>query len=395
MRELLFDVLDGFRAQKARTGFCLLAIAVGATTLAVLVAILTSLEATSRRLVSELGADAIVALAEPDDANAGRLDQSTAGLLRANFQDLTVATVRRTEARTLGSSEKLQVIGTDSSLAAAREWTVINGRFLDRLDVERAERHAVISQKLALEWGWQVGQVVMLADVPVVVVGVVRTQGTALAGQFGNPDLVFGERLVFVPHTVPPLWSGSGEPDGRVDALFVRLGEGSNPARSLRAVQAVLAAPGLSVGQISWITPETLVERIDRLKTVIGGSVAVVSLLCLILGGTTLMSLMVSNIRERVAEIGLRLTLGATRSEIAALFVSESLLLSLVGALAGVLLGHLLIAFVTPLLPIQLVTGSLSWGVPVATSVLFGLLFTYGPAIRASRIAPAAALRAE
>lgn len=396
--ELVRDIRDGFRSRPGRAGLSVVAIGIGAAALSLLVAALVSLETRSRDLVAELGADAIVAVPE---AGAGRnprsgLRQRHAELIRASFPDLLVSTVSRSEARTLGSSRTLQVVATDRFLLRAREWDLLDGRFLDSRDVDSAERHAVVSDRLRADWDWKVGNVIMLGDLPFVVVGVVRTQGSALAGQFGDPRLVLGERLVFVPHTVPPLWSrDSGGSDHSLDALFMKAPGGSDPGAVRPGLQNLLSAPSDDPGPISWVTPEILVERIDRLKVVIGATTATVSLLCLVLGGTTLMSLLVTSIQERVSEIGLRRTLGATRGEVAALFVSESLALALLGALGGALLAHGLMAMMDPLLPIRLVTGWATWTVPVAVCALFGLLFSYGPATRAAKISPAAALRVE
>lgn len=394
MDKLFRDIFEGFKAQPVRAGFSILAVCVGAATLSLLIAILASLEATSERLVSELGANAIVGVSDPGSAPG--LRQQHAKLIRANFPGLLVSTVGRSETEALGSSGRLQVVATDSFLARARGWRMIDGRFLDARDIAFGKRHVVITHRVAAEWGWRVGNVVMLGNLPFVVIGVVRTQGSALAGQYGNPELVFGERLVFVPRTVPAPWSddyaGSGD---TMQALFVKAPEESDPSVVLGAIQNLLSGPGVMTGSISWVTPETLVQRIDRLKAVIGGVAATVSLLCLVLGGTTLMSLMVTNIRERVTEIGLRLTLGATRSEVAALFVSESLVLALIGALVGTSLAHLLIALAAPVLPIRIVTGWSSWGLPIAACLFFSLAFAYGPAMRAAGVSPAAALRTE
>jgi putative ABC transport system permease protein len=396
---LLRDVADGLRSRPGRSGLAVLAVAVGAAALGLLLAAIASLETTSRRLVEELGANTIVAV--PDggsegDPRPGRLTVRHVDLVRANFPELVASSVERSEARTLGTSRTLQVVATDSRLARARDWKLADGRFLDERDVASASHHVVLSHRLAAEWRWRVGQVVMLGEEPFVVVGIVHTQGGSLTGQLGDPALVLGERLVFVPRTVPASWSdrAAGSP-AALDAVFLRAPEGTRPDRFVPALQGLLSAPGVSPGTLSWVTPETLVARIERLQTAIGWTAVVVGLLCLVLAGTTLMSLLVTNIRERVPEIGLRLALGATRREIAALFVTESLALTATGALLGTATAQGIAVLLGPSLPIGLETGWLSWGVPPAAALLGGVLFSWGPASRAGALSPATALRSE
>jgi putative ABC transport system permease protein len=163
----------------------------------------------------------------------------------------------------------------------------------------------------------------------------------------------------------------------------------------VEALQSLLSFPRDSPGPVSWVTPASLVKRIDRLKTTIGWTAAVLTLLCLALGGTTLGTLMIANVRERVAEIGLRRTLGATRREIASLFVVEALTSSAAGALLGCILAQAALLLLAPLFPIRLALGWSGWIVPVATCALCSLAFSWGPSLRAAAIPPARALRAE
>jgi putative ABC transport system permease protein len=120
-----------------------------------------------------------------------------------------------------------------------------------------------------------------------------------------------------------------------------------------------------------------------------------VALLCLVLGGTTMMSLLVANVRDRMTEIGLRRALGAMPADVAALFVMEGCLITGSAALVASTLAHLLLWLFRPLLPVPVHLTVWTWFVPVVVSLGMGVLFSHGPARMAARIQPADALRAE
>lgn len=396
---LLRDLGDGLRSRPGRAGVAVVGVAVGAAALSLLVATLTALAATADRLVSELGAGVVAVVADTAtaDERARSLSQRHARLLRASLPGALVATTLRSEARTLGGAgdrdARLQVVATDSFLAAARGWPLAEGRFLDHRDVEDGQRHAVLGSALASEWEWRVGEVILLGEIPFVVVGIVHTAGSALGSELGDPRLASGERLVFVPHTVPELWlAGSGRGAERVEVLFVAA-PGRDPDAVATTARNLLATPVEAPGPISWITPRALAERVTRLQKVVGTTAATIGLLCLTLAGTTLMGLTVANVRERVAEIGLRRALGATRRQVAALFLCEAAVLVAIGAVAGTAFAHGVMGLGVALLPVPLAGTWASWMVPVLVSLLFGLAFTYGPAARAAAMPAGLALR--
>lgn len=118
-----------------------------------------------------------------------------------------------------------------------------------------------------------------------------------------------------------------------------------------------------------------------------------VSLLSLVLGGTVLMSMMVANIRDRVAEIGLRLALGAARHEIALLFVVEAAVVTAIAGVVGTLGAHLIMFLLRQYIPVPVAFGAASWFIPLAIAMLVGIVSAYFPARSAAKIEPAQALR--
>lgn len=122
-------------------------------------------------------------------------------------------------------------------------------------------------------------------------------------------------------------------------------------------------------------------------------TVGSVSVLCLLLGATTLVSLMVANVRDRVREIGLRMTLGATRREITALFVVEAGMVTTFAGFIGAILGYIAIRFGDQYIAVPTTVEWTNLLIPVVVALLIGLLSAYWPARIAAKINPSEALR--
>jgi putative ABC transport system permease protein len=180
-----------------------------------------------------------------------------------------------------------------------------------------------------------------------------------------------------------------------VDVLFMNVPADGRFAPAVEAARRLLAQPDLRAGAFSWVLPESLRAGISQLQKTITLAGGFVSALCLILGGLTLMSLMIANVRDRVREIGLRRSLGASTADIALLFLLEGELTAGAAAVFAVLAVHLAFLIAGPPSSVPLRFNATTVLVPLAAAVLLAGVFSYGPARAAARIMPSAALRFE
>jgi len=395
--ELLRDIVLGVRSQPWRTALAFLAIAIGSLALAVMVAVLGGLEAKAARMLREFGGQVIVlAPAEPAIAGPAALTENTAAVLAQNFPAALVSAVRRYEAPAQGSGASVTILATDAHLARIRDWRLCSGRFLDERDVQRRERSAVLAAALAQTWHAHTGDSITLGGVPFHIVGVVDCGAAALAGATDSPLIDTGERVVFVPLTVTPTWLAQRvEPGTELDAIFMRLPENEPIAAGRARVARLLDDPVLTRAAVAWITPDTILRGVHRMRRALDLGIGSITLLSLVLGGITLMSLLVGNVRERVTEIGLRRALGATRRDVAALFVVEGGILTLLAALIGAGVAQWVVQLLAAAPEIPLAIDGRLWLIPLGMAVVVGLLASYVPAQMAARISPAEALRAE
>lgn len=391
------DLIDGLRSQPARAGLSFFAITVGILALSLLVSVLEGLNEKARSLVQDLGVQ-VLALVPPKESGEedARLSTKQFGVLSANLPDCHVAPMRRHEIPVEGLSGQLTVIATDEMLARVRQWKPTAGRFLDQADILHGQRHAVITAALSRRMDWNVGSVISLYGTPLTVVGIVGGDGGSTEQESQDERLAIGDMAAFVPWSLTmSAASRAGSQGERLDAIFIRAPADADLRRVQARAEGLLSGPDLAVADASWVSPETLLAGIRRLQRMMKLSLGGIAALCMLLGGTTLMSLMVANVRDRVAEIGLRRALGARARDVAMLFVLESGLITLAAAAAGGVVAFLLVTFAGAAFPAPLKTSVGTFMLPVLVSLLMGAAFSYWPASVAARISPAEALRNE
>ena len=396
----LRDIGEDVRARPGRAGLSFLAIAVGMTALTVLLAVLGGLAERSRRIVGELGVNVFAVVAgNPDESaasSAARFLQRHADLLAAHLPGCILAGTRTYELSTPGSDRTLQVVATQNTLLDIRPWQVRDGRFLDETDLHTRERSVVVSESLADSMNWKVGEVIQLRDTPFRVVGVVAFSTDVLQAEAEVSALAPAQGVVWVPLTVPPYWlTARVPPETELEALFIRVPDGQDMNRLVERCRILMELPDAGAPPLTYVTPDVLLAKVRRLQSTIQVTVGSIALLCLVLGGTTLMSLMVANVRDRVTEIGLRRALGATRGDIAQLFVLEAMVVTMAAALVGSLGTQTVLWLLRERFPVPLDLNPLVVIIPALLGLALGAIFSFAPARAAARISPAEALRNE
>ncbi len=391
---LWLDVSEGLRSRPGRTAIAFAGVAVGLFALTLTLGILEGFRIRAARLAAELGAHAAALLqpAPPRDGRAPgqRLGRTHLRLLRAAVPEAHWSGARtRTVAYPDGRRTYL-LVRTDEALAGARDWRLARGRFLDAGDVRDGNRHAVITTAAARMFGWTVGSAISLDGRVFHVVGVLDASEAPADPATGV--ISAGTAALLAPWTsIPPAETRESAAD--LDAIYVRVSDEEALRRAVAVAERVLSAPDLQLASAAWITPELLLRGLRRWRTSAAWGAGLLAALCLLLGGSTLMSLLLSDVRNRVPEIGLRLALGARPLDVARLFLAEACLITTVAACAGLALAWPVLRLLAVQTAVPFRLGALHVLAVVLAALGFGAIFSYVPARLAARVSAAEALR--
>ena len=382
------DVCDSLRSRPGRALVAFAATATGMLALALMFGVMRGVGERTDALTSELGAHAAVWSAE---AGSGPpMTRATLPVLRAASPGVEWSGVHQRVIAPSGDEGGLLWIRTDERLAAARGWTVRSGRFLDAADVRDGSRHTVVTAAAARRWDWRLGDTVGVEDRAYVVVGILETSsgGVTVEGVLGA-----GALAVFVPWTSCPAEPRTASRADTLHAVCLRAPDAATLAQARAAADRVLGAPDLRIPGSTWITPDSLVAGLRRWRAGLVGGMGALAALSLMLAATSLLGLLMSDVRNRVPEIGLRLALGATPNDIARLFFDEVAVISAAAALCAIALAAPLLARIARHAAIPLVLDPVVALAVAAASFAFGTLCATIPARLAARISAAEALR--
>jgi putative ABC transport system permease protein len=282
------------------------------------------------------------------------------------------------------------VWGVEPSWHDAWGWYASAGEEISEADVATMSRVCVIGETIRRElFGSEdpIGQHLYLNRVRLTVKGVLQKRGgTPIGGDFDNrvivPITTAMRRVMNVDHV------GAIRLIAKDPARIPRI---AADVRALMHDRHHINPPEEDDFRI--ITADVIAGMVRGTSRTLSVLLLVLAALGLLVGGVVMMNILLISVSERTREIGLRRALGATRRDILVQFLTESLSLTLLGMLVGVLLG----GGVSLLLPrVTRMAVVLSWpplALSVGLAVLVGLLFGVLPARRAAGLDPTEALR--
>ena len=287
------------------------------------------------------------------------------------------------------------VQGTGARYPEIRNWEIEDGTFFDEGQVKAGAKVCVLGsevKKSLFEGEDAVGKVIRIKKIPFKVLGVLKSKGES-GGWFNRDDMIAApytavmKRLMGVDY---------------ISSIDIQAVSSARTAEAQKQIEELLRirhkiAPGadddFQVRNMAEIAEGA--AQSTQIMTILLGSIASISLL---VGGIGIMNIMLVSVTERIREIGIRMAIGAREKDILLQFLTEAVVLSVMGGVLGILFGigaSKLLKYISIFSQWKTVVSPQSVLLAFLFSASVGIFFGFYPARKASRLDPIEALRYE
>lgn len=389
---------------KVRTILSLSGIIIGVCSVIIMVAIGKGTEAKIISQIMKMGTNVLVVNAGQVKIIAGRARQ-TKSITTLELKDADAilnessciascapSQVKKLQVKYGNLATKTTIIGTAPALVAILNHSLAEGRFFDNAEDNGMRRVAVLGRTVVnnlFEHTNPIGEIIRIGKVPFEVIGVLTPKGLDINGA-DQDDQIF----VPIKTALRRLFNLT-----YINVIYAQVKDGRSIEKAESEIRDILRERHhLKDNQADDFTiqNQTAILEMQRESiktfTFLIGSIAAVSLL---VGGVGILAVMLISIRERVKEIGLRRAIGAKRRDILIQFLSESVMLSFIGGVLGVLLGIIIAKAVAVSVNWSLIIPVTTIGISLLSTFVIGIFSGVYPAIKAALLDPIKALQFE
>ncbi|WP_287811887.1 MacB family efflux pump subunit [Pseudomonas sp.] len=377
---------------RTRTALTLLGIIIGVASVVVMLAVG---EGSKRQVMAQMGAfgsNIMFMNGAPATPRAPpghiRLSDVQALAELPQVKSIMAATTVQAQVR-YGGRDMISTIGGYSPVfPSIFNWPVAEGSFFNEADMSAGAAVAVIGsevrKKLFVDGQDPIGQYILVENVPFQVIGVLASKGSSGANQ--RNDL-----RIAIPYSAARIrLSGTEYPE----YVVIAASDSTLVHEAEQAIRGLMLTLHDGVQDFEVDNSAALIQAEAHTRNGLSlmlGSIAAISLL---VGGIGVMNVMLMTVRERTREIGIRVATGARQRDILRQFLTEAVVLSLVGGLIGVALA-LLIGVALNAAKVAVAFSFLAMLGAFACSVATGVIFGFMPARKAAGLDPVAALTSE
>ena len=404
--QLLIEAFRSLAANRLRTALTMLGIIIGIASVVLMLAVGDAVRLFIDKELSVLGSNQLIV----------RPGQPTEGGVRRRAGEVPTLTIEDAAAvnalpAVAAAAPVLQgffqilygddnsnstLLGTTPEIFAVRSWVMDRGVPISDNDVRSANRVIVIGERIAQDHYFRrdpLGQVLRIEGRPFTVIGVLSGTGRTLDGT----DL--GDMLI-APITAVPVRMPR---PGLVHYISLRAKDGIGLANAEQDISELLRdrhritgnGPGEKGDDFSVVNLASIAETGNAIGAGLSVGLGAVGAISLLVGGIGIMNIMLVSVSERVREIGIRMAIGAKPWHVLAQFLSEAVVMCIVGGLVGVALAWAGAVAVNSTGKFEMALGASHVITAVGFSTAIGLFFGWYPARRAARLLPIECLRAD
>ncbi|WP_237882753.1 MacB family efflux pump subunit [Pseudomonas sp. PGPR40] len=375
-----------------RTALTLLGIIIGVASVVVMLAVG---EGSKRQVMAQMGAFGsnliyLSGSAPNPRTSSGIVTLDDVAALASLPQVMRIMPVNGAQAGVrFGNLDHLSYVGgNDTNFPTIFNWPVVQGSYFTEADEHNAAAVAVIGHKvrtkLLKDVTNPIGQYILIENVPFQVVGVLAEKGASS----GDSD---SDNRIAVPYSAASVrLFGSQNPE----YVTIAAADARKVKETEKAIEQLMLRLHNGKYDFELTNNAAMIQAEARTQNTLSlmlGSIAAISLL---VGGIGVMNIMLMTVRERTREIGIRMATGARQRDILRQFLTEAVMLSVVGGIAGIALalivgGVLVLSKVAVAFSLAAVTGAF------ACALITGVVFGFMPARKAARLDPVTALTSE
>ena len=382
--------VSNIRQNRMRSFLTILGIMIGVTAVIALVTTISGVSSSISDSFSSMGAGTMTLSATGTDLQGGLTAENMEEISELDHVEGVSPSVSLsvTAARGDAYESGVSVSGRNDDYFVQEPDTLARGRAVNTIDLDQSLRVCLISEELVETFFYgddPIGQELYLDGMRFTVVGVLAEDADSSVS-----SMFSGSNAVIVPYTTALKMNG----ETLVNSLTLYIDD----ANAAEVVEAELetcldAIFDYEDDTYSITTMESIADTMESMLSMMSALLGGIASIALLVGGIGIMNMMLTSVTERTVEIGLKKAIGARPGQIQAQFLIESFLLSMVGGLAGVVLGIALSAILCQVLGtgFSLSYGAIALGVGFSAAV--GVLFGWSPARKASRLNPIDALR--
>ncbi len=297
------------------------------------------------------------------------------------------------------TQEPPQLIGVQPDFLEINSLKMVEGRFFNQDDDARSAPVCVLGESAKVNLlGYQpaVGKYVKINDTWLQIVGVLAAQAGSDSDVEGL-EVVDRNNLVIAPlNTVMRRFEDNNSYlKDEIDGIYIKVNQGTDSIETSSVVKAILGSTHKDAGDFNVVVPAGLLEQKRRTQFTFKVVMICIAGISLLVGGIGIMNIMLATVLERTREIGIRRAIGARQADIIRQFLTEAVLISIIGGLIGVLFGVTLSQIIAKAAGWSTVVTITSIAVAFGVSVGIGLLFGIYPAVQAAKLDPIEAIRYE